>query len=299
MSPRHLVMFVALAAIWGSSFMFVEIALRDFTPLSVSAARTAIAGIALAAIAFVPRSRRESAAVVRRRAPRLAVMGSVGVAVPLLLVAWGQQYVDSGFAAILNASTPLWAAVLALLFVRAEAVTGIRLAGFVLGFGGVIVLVGAGPEGGRDAVLGSLAVVASAACYAVGALYAARRLADVPSTLVSLGAMGSAGVFLLIPGLLDGARGGIGWAAAAAVLMLGLGNGTLAVLFYFALIAGAGATPTMLSAYLVPVTALILGVGLLDEPLTASAVVGMVLILAGVALGTGTVRRRAPVTPPA
>ena len=299
MSPRHLVMFVALAAIWGSSFMFVEIALRDFTPLSVSAARTAIAGIALAAIAFVPRSRRESAAVVRRRAPRLAVMGSVGVAVPLLLVAWGQQYVDSGFVAILNASTPLWAAVLALLFVRAEAVTGIRLAGFVLGFGGVIVLVGAGPEGGRDAVLGSLAVVASAACYAVGALYAARRLADVPSTLVSLGAMGSAGVFLLIPGLLDGARGGIGWAAAAAVLMLGLGNGTLAVLFYFALIAGAGATPTMLSAYLVPVTALILGVGLLDEPLTASAVVGMVLILAGVALGTGTVRRRAPVTPPA
>ena len=145
MSPRHLVMFVALAALWGSSFMFVEIALRDLTPLAISAARTAIAGSALGAIVVAQRSRRESSVVLRRRAPRLAVMGSVGVAV-LLLVAWGQQYVDSGFAAILNASTPLWAAVLALLFVRAEAVTGIRLAGFVLGFAGVVVLVGAGPE---------------------------------------------------------------------------------------------------------------------------------------------------------
>jgi drug/metabolite transporter (DMT)-like permease len=155
-------------------------------------------------------------------------------------------------------------------------------------------------------VLGSLAVVASAACYATGALYAARRLGDVPPTLVSLGAMGSAGLFLFLPGLLDWAHAGIGWSALAAVLVLGLGNGTLAVLLYFALIAGAGATPTMLSAYLVPVTALILGVVLLDEALTAAAVVGMALILGGVALGTGTVRRRAPaevggaaVTPPA
>ena len=106
--------------------------------------------------------------------------------------------------------------------------------------------------------------------------------------------MGSAALFLLVPGLLDGTRGGIGWPAAAAVLVLGLGNGTLAVLLYFALIAGAGATPTMLSAYLVPVTALILGVAVLDEPLTASAVVGMILILGGVALGTGTVLRRVP-----
>ena len=155
----------------------------------------------------------------------------------------------------------------------------------MLGFAGVVVLVGAGPEGGRNAVLGSLAVVASAAFYATGALFAARRLADVPPALVSLGAMGSAALFLLVPGLLDGTRGGIGWPAAAAVLVLGLGNGTLAVLLYFALIAGAGATPTMLSAYLVPVTALILGVAVLDEPLTASAVVGMILILGGVALG--------------
>ena len=150
-------------------------------------------------------------------------------------------------------------------------------------------------------MLGSLAVVASAAFYATGALFAARRLADVPGALVSLGAMGSAALFLLVPGLLDGTRGGIGWPAAAAVLVLGLGNGTLAVLLYFALIAGAGATPTMLSAYLVPVTALILGVAVLDEPLTASAVVGMILILGGVALGTGTVLRRVPaaVGPPA
>ena len=137
-------------------------------------------------------------------------MGSTGIAAPFLLAAWGQQHVDSGFAAILNASTPLWTAVLALLFVRADAVTGIRLAGFVVSFGGVVVLVGAGPEGGRNAVLGSLAVVASAACYAAAALYAARRLDDVPAALVSLGAMGTAALLLAGPAVLDGPTAGVG-----------------------------------------------------------------------------------------
>jgi len=227
-------------------------------------------------------------------------MGAVGIAAPFLLTSWGQQHVDSGFAAILNASTPLWAALLALLFVRAEAVTGIRLAGFVLGFGGIVVLVGAGPGEGWMAVLGSLAVVASAVCFAGAALYAARRLGDVPPALVALGAMATTALLLFVPAALAAPHGGVGWPTLAAVFGLGVGNGTIATLLYFALIAGAGATPTMLSAYLVPVTALFCGVVFLDEPLTGAAVAGMVLILGGVALGMGTGRRpaRAPVPVP-
>src|SRR5215208_5759066 len=173
MSPRHLVMFVALSALWGSQFMLVEIALRDLTPVTLSAARASVATAMLGAIIVSRRSRRTSAAVLRRRAPRLAVMGVVGIAAPFLLTSWGQQHVDSGFAAILNASTPLWAALLALLFVRAEAVTGFRLAGFALGFAGIVVLLGSGPGEGWMAMLDSLAVVASAVCFAGAALYAA------------------------------------------------------------------------------------------------------------------------------
>ena len=304
MSPRHLVMFVALSALWGSSFMFVEIGLRDLTPVALSAGRAGVATVTLAAIVAIRSSRRTSAVILRWRAPRLLVMGLIGITAPFLLASWGQQYVDSGFAAILNASTPLWAALLALLFVRSEAVTGIRLVGFVVGFGGVVVLVGAGPDGGRNALLGSLAIVGSAACYATAALFAARRLDGVPATLVSLGAMGTTALLLALPAVLEGADEGVGWPTLAAVLVLGVGNGTVAALLYFALIAGAGPTPTMLSAYLVPVTALFCGVVLLDEPLTGAALAGMVLILGGVTLGTGTLRRRAPVpvaglTPPA
>ncbi len=297
MSRRHLLMLFVLALFWGSSFLFVEVALRDVSPLALIAARTALAALTLAAIVFARGPRREATALLRRHLGPLAVMGVLSGAVPFFLIAWGQQYIDSGFAAILNASAPLWTALLALVFVRAEAVTGVRLGGFVLGFAGVVVLVGASPSGGGRALLGSLAIVASAVCYATTALFVVRRLTDLPPALVALGTMSFAALFTLGPGLAQLPADAPGWKATASLVGLGAGGTAFASLLYFGLIAEAGAPSAMLVTYLVPTTALVWGVTLLGEPLTAAALTGLALVLGGVALGTGAIRGRARVPP--
>ena len=289
MTRRHWVNLLVLGAIWGASFMLIEIGLRDLEPATLMLGRVAVATVALGL--YVPFALPVGAALreLRGRAGTLFVLGLLNSALPFVLIAWGQQYVDSGLAAILNSSAPLFTALLAWAFVRSERATGLQLAGILVGFVGVVVLVGAGPSGGVRAVAGSLAVVAAAFCYACGALYAARRLAGVSPLVLSLGAMAGATAALALPGLAQ-APERLGWEAALAVAGLGVGGTALGYILYFALVLDAGPSRAILVTYLVPALALLYGVTLLDEELTAAAVVGLALVLAGVALGTGTVR---------
>jgi drug/metabolite transporter (DMT)-like permease len=289
MSRRQLLTLLVLAAIWGASFMLIEIGLRDLEPATLMLGRVAVAAVALGIYLPFALRVRPSLGELWRRKGTLLVLGLLNSALPFFLIAWGQQYVDSGLAAILNSSAPLFTALLAWAFVRSERVTGLRLAGLLLGFAGVVVLVGAAPSGGGRAVIGSLAVVAAALCYAWGALYAARRLVGVSPLVLSLGAMIAATLALAVPGVAQ-APDGIGWDAALAVLGLGVGGTALGYILYFALILDAGASRAILVTYLVPSLALVYGVTLLDEELTAAALVGLALVLAGVALGTGGVR---------
>jgi drug/metabolite transporter (DMT)-like permease len=290
-SRRHVAALLVLGAIWGASFMLIEVGLRDLEPTTLMLGRVAVAAVALGVYLPFALPTRPALAELRSRAGTLVVLGLLNSALPFVLIAWGQPYVDSGLAAILNSSAPLFTALLAWAFVRSERVTGLRLAGVLVGFAGVVVLVGAGPSGGGRAVAGSLAVVAAAFCYACGALYAARRLAGVSPLVLSLGAMISATLALAGPGLAQ-APDELGWEAALAVLGLGVGGTALGYILYFALILDAGASRAILVTYLVPALALVYGVTLLDEPLTAAALVGLALVLAGVALGTGAVRLR-------
>jgi drug/metabolite transporter (DMT)-like permease len=282
---------IALGALWGASFMLIEIGLRDLEPATLMLGRVAVAAVALGiylpfALPALPALRE-----LRARAGTLFVLGLLNSAVPFFLIAWGQQYVDSGLAAILNSSAPLFTALLAWAFVRSERVAGLRLAGLLVGFAGVVVLVGAGPSDGGRAAVGSLAVVAAALCYASGALYAVRRLEGVSPLVLSLGVMIAATLALAGPGLAQ-APDELGWEAALAVLGLGVGGTALGYILYFGLILGAGASRAILVTYLVPALALVYGVTLLDEPLTAAALIGLALVLAGVALGSGAVRLR-------
>jgi drug/metabolite transporter (DMT)-like permease len=288
-SRRHLLTLLLLAAIWGASFMLIEIGLRDLEPATLMLGRVAVAAVALALYLPFALPVRASMAELWRRKGTLVVLGLLNSALPFFLIAWGQQYVDSGLAAILNSSAPLFTALLAWAFVRSERVTGLRLGGLLLGFAGVVVLVGAGPSGGGRAAIGSLAVVAAALCYAWGALYAARRLVGVSPLVLSLGAMIAATFVLAGPGLAQ-APGELGWEAGLAVLGLGVGGTALGYILYFALILDAGPSRAILVTYLVPALALVYGATLLDEELTAAALVGLALVLGGVALGTGAVR---------
>ncbi len=286
MGRRHLIMLLALAAIWGSSFMFIEIALRDLAPSTLILLRMGFGAVALA-VYIVAAGR--SFSLLRPFVWPLALLGLANTAVPFFLIAWGQQYIDSGLASILNASAPLFTALFAISYDRSQRATGLRLVGILVGFTGVVLLVGFELTGGERAVAGGLAVVAASACYGIGGLYAGRRFPGLPPSLVAFGALVWSTAFVLPFGVAQASS--FGWEATLSVLYLGFAATGVAYLLYFGLIAGAGASKAVLVTYLVPSLALVYGAVFLDEQVTAVALAGLVLVLAGVALGTGTVKR--------
>jgi drug/metabolite transporter (DMT)-like permease len=217
------------------------------------------------------------------------VLGLVNTAIPFFLIAWGQQYIDSGLASIFNASAPLFTALFAIGYDRSQRATGSRLAGILVGFAGVVLLVVFELTGGEKAVAGGLAVVAASACYGIGGLYAGRRFDGLPPSLVAFGALCWSTLVVLPVGVAQSSSPG--WEALLSVLYLGVLATGAAYLLYFGLIAGAGAAKAVLVTYLVPSLALLYGAAFLDEEITAVAILGLLLVLAGVALGTGTVRR--------
>jgi drug/metabolite transporter (DMT)-like permease len=279
-------MLAALAAIWGSSFMFITIALRDLAPSTLIVLRMGSGAVALAVYVRLAGHRYSQ---LRPYAWPLALLGLINTAVPFFLIAWGQQYIDSGLAAIFNASAPLFTALFALPLDRTQRVTGLRLAGVVLGFAGVVLLVGFELSGTENAVAGGLAVVAASACYGLGGLYAGRRFVGLPTSLVALGTLLWATAYVLPFGVAQATMAG--WETIVSVLYLGVAATGIAYLLYFGLIAGAGASKAVLVTYLVPSLALVYGATFLDETVTALSLAGLALVLAGVALGTGTVRR--------
>ena len=286
MSRRHLIMLAALAALWGSSFMFIEIALRDLAPSTLILLRMASGALTLAVYVALTG---QPVRALRPFVLPLALLGAVNTAVPFFLIAWGQQYIDSGLASIFNASAPLFTALFAVGYDRTQRATGLRLAGILIGFSGVVLLVGFELTGGEKAVLGGLAVVAASACYVIGGLYAGRRFNGLPASLVALGGLAWSTLFVAPVGLAQASAPG--WDAVLAVLYLGVAATGVAYLLYFGLIAGAGASKAVLVTYLVPALALIYGAVFLDEEITAIALAGLALVLAGVALGTGAVGR--------
>ena len=159
----------------------------------------------------------------------------------------------------------------------------------MLGFAGVVLLVGFELSGAERAVAGGLAVVVASACYGLGGLYAGRRFVGLPPSLVALGTLVWATAYVLPFGAAQASM--LGWESLLSVLYLGVAATGVAYLLYFGLIAGAGASKAVLVTYLVPSLALVYGATFLDETVTVISLAGLALVLAGVALGTGFVDR--------
>ena len=290
-------MLLALTVVWGASFLFIKVGVRQFAPSTLICLRCLFAVATLVPIVLATGGARGALADSRGHLGGLAFAGLVNTAIPFFLITWGERYIDSGLAGILNASSVLFTALLALVLDRNQRVTGLRLAGVVVGFGGVVLLVGAQPgSGGSRAVLGALAVVLAAVFYAVGALFTGKRLRGVPPLLIATGSTVAASLVTLPPALVQLPSSMPGWKEWASVVALGVLGTGVGYLLYYGLIAGAGASRAILVTYLVPPMALVYGAVILDEPVTASALGGLGLILGGVALGTGAVgvARRAP-----
>src|SRR6478736_5426087 len=164
MNRRYGLMLILLALIWGSSFMFIKIAVRELDPATLILGRLALAAVTLGVVVPMLVGTRTTVHELRLHWRALAVIGLLNTALPFWLLSWGETRIDSGLASIIQASVPIFIAVFAFGFFHEQRVTGLRLVGIAIGFVGVALLVGAQPEG---KILGALAVVGMAACYAL------------------------------------------------------------------------------------------------------------------------------------
>jgi drug/metabolite transporter (DMT)-like permease len=286
--------FLALAAIWGTSFLFIKVGVRELHPLWLTFARVAAgAGVLLAVLA-----------VTRDRLPReprlwghLVVVAALGVAIPFTLFGYGEQRVSSVLAGIWNAATPLVALPLAALVFRTEPLTRRRVAGIALGFLGVLVVLGVWRDVGGSQLTGQLMCFGAAMCYAVAIPYQKKFIAGRAGSGVSIAAaqllMALLQLAVLAP-LLAGAPPAparLSTQVVLCVLALGaLGTG-LAFVLNLRVIRVAGASTSASVTYLMPVVATLVGVLILGEHLIWNQPVGAAIVLAGVAISQGVLGR--------
>jgi drug/metabolite transporter (DMT)-like permease len=280
---RYLAMLVVLALIWGSSFMFIKIAVRQLDPATLIFGRLGLAALTLAVVVAASSGVRSMVSQLRACAGSLVIVGLVQTAVPFWLLSWGETRIDSGLASIIQASVPIFNAVLAYAFFHEQRVTGPQLVGVVVGFVGVALLVGAQP-GGK--LLGALAVVGMAVCYGLGGLLTRRLLHGVKPDVIALGTSLAAALAVSPVGIANAPAHAPSAGVVASVVVLGVLGTAFAYLLFFSIIGGAGAAYASLVTYLVPPVALAYGAVFLGESIGVAAVVGLVLILAGVAVGT-------------
>jgi len=283
---RNWALLAALAAMWGSAFMFVKLGVATVPPATLVASRLALG----AAILYgAMRARGFALPPCGREWLPYAALAMVGNCVPFYLITWGQQFIDSALAGILMAVMPLATLVLAHFLVAGERLSPGRLLGFALGFAGIVVLMGpaalAGLGGSAAQVTAQAAVLAGALCYAANSIIA-RRVVAAQFLVASTGVLMMAAILMVPVALLADRPWSLapGAGSVAAIAWLGVGPTALATLLYFQLIAAAGPTFMSIVNYLSPIVALLAGVGLLDERPGNTAVGGLALILFGIAL---------------
>jgi drug/metabolite transporter (DMT)-like permease len=290
---RYWTLLLVLAAVWGASYLFIKVAVEGgLEPSPLMCMRCGIAAIVLVGYVAATRGAGGAASELRRSWRSWVVLGVVANAVPFWLIAWGEKHIDSGIAAIAQSTVPLFTILLGLRFLPHEPLSRMQLAGFGLGLVGVGVLTGGHPEGGWWAVAGTLAVVLSSLAYASGAVIGQRSVSFAPGPVLAAGAM-IAGTLALLPfAVLQFPTRMPDGDAILSLLALALLGTALAQLVLYRMLRLYGGRRMSLVTYLMPGFALVYGAVLLDEPITASVLGGLVLILAGVALGSGALRSR-------
>ena len=282
---RDAALLLVLSAIWGSSFMFIKLGVDELEPSVVVLGRLVVGVLVLLPLL----AGRGGLAPLRGHLVPLVVLGALNNALPFWLLGFAETRIDSGLTAVIQAAAPIFTVLLATRIDPSQRVRGIRLAGIAFGFVGVALLVGV-QEGAQ--VLGALAVLGTALCYAVSVLYAGRTVRSLPPLQVSIGQLATAAVLIAPLALVQLPAEPPTTSAIAAVVALGaLGSG-LAYLLYFAIIASAGASRAILVTYLVPAFALVYGAVFLDEAVTMTALAGLGLVLVGTAFATGLARPR-------
>jgi len=283
-----LVDLIVLGAIWGASFLFMRVAAPQFGAVPLITARVGIGAVFL----LVVMARRGGLHRLSDNAARLTFLGAVNSAIPFSLFAYAVLSVTAGFASVLNSTAPLFGALVAFIWLRDRPAPA-RIAGLIVGFAGVLVLVwGRLSVGGDGGALAVLAGLSAAVLYGISANYAKKRLSDVDPLVIATGSLVAATVLLLPLAILywpQTAPGLVSWVSA---VLLGVFCTGIAYILYFRLLSRIGPSKTLAVTYLIPAFGVLWGHLLLDEPVTASMLVGCAVILLGTTLATGMLGSR-------
>jgi drug/metabolite transporter (DMT)-like permease len=279
----HLIVWLALCLIWGSTWLFIKLGLRDLPPFTFAGLRFLLSAAILWAIVIV----------LRRPLPkdwrdwlRLAWMGSIAFALNYGLIFWGEQYINSGLAAVLQAMIPAFGLIFAHYHLPNERLSARKLAGVGIGVAGVsLIFYDQMKIEGSAALHGCVALLVSSVCVAYSNVYIKARLQHIDSSVIAAGQM-AWGFFplLALGSVLEGAPFDHHWSAqsALALVYLSLVGSVLGFLLYFWLVTKIEVTKTMLISLVIPVTALLIGKLTLNEKLSWRVAAGSAAILAGI-----------------
>ncbi len=297
MKPADIAELIALAAIWGASFLFMRIGVVEFGPLALTALRVGGATLCLLPLLLW----RSQMHALRTHWRAIAVVGLFNSALPFVLFGIAALAINAGLSSIFNATAPLWGALVAWLWLH-DKLSASRVLGLVIGFVGVVFLAWdeASFKSGEHGVSAGFAIGAcllASLCYGFAANYTTHRLTGVPPLVVAAGSQAAATAMLLLPALWFAPQTMPGAAAWVSVVVLAVLCTAVAYLLYFRLIAHVGAPRTISVTYLIPVFAALWGALWLREEITLPMAAGCAVILVGTALASGLVtlplRRRA------
>lgn len=297
------IFFVALAGMWGSSYLFIKIGVETITPLTLVTGRLFFGLLLLVAAVAIARERlpRE-----RRMYRHLVVMSILNVVIPFFLITWAEQTTSSALAAILNATVPLFTIVFAASFLHDEPITVNRVVGLAIGFVGVVVIVSQRLVLDDGDITGEIALIGSSISYGIGNVYNRRNVRGLRPMIPALFQVGFAFAIVAVLALIfekpletEITRDGL-----FAMVWLGVLGSGFAYLAYFRILGEWGATRTSMVAYLLPIVGITLGVVVLGETVDARVLAGTALVIGGVALvnsrfgGRRLVGRSAPIGRP-
>jgi drug/metabolite transporter (DMT)-like permease len=291
MKPAQLIQLLILGLLWGSSYLFIKVAVDGVDPVTLVAGRLAIGSIFLYSMM---RFRGLRLSRDRRLWTHILAMSLIGIIMPQILIAWSEQHVTSSVASILNATTPFFTLIFAAGVFQTERFSSGKALGLIVGFGGIAVLTGSGIlKIATSSAQGEIALLLSSFGYGVAFAYARRFLKGEPLVLASGQMMLSTA--LLIPGMLIfGHPGQLDLNPSRLICWIALGtlSSGVAYILYYKLIAEVGATSASFGTYLIPIVGVFWGWLLLGEPVGARTIAGVALILIGLAIATGIRRAR-------
>lgn len=286
MSVQNIIELVLLAAIWGASFLFMRIAVPEFGPIALIEIRVIIAGLFLLPFWLI-RDAKKSHTIVRQKWLELSVIGIINSAMPFVLFAYSTLYITGGFSSILNATAPIWGALVAWIWLGQRLTINSSI-GLGLGVVGVGILVSQTLSLTLDdATLGAAAAILAAMLYGLAANYTSEKLNGVSALSIATFSQLAAAIVLLPAAILTFPSSSISLASWLSVIALGILCTGLAYTMYFRLLAKIGSSKAITVTFLIPIFGSLWGALVIDEVITLQMVIGTLVILCGTALVTG------------